>query len=81
MDTTKPEPKVNFILAFLKGFASAFDLCGQTFTNDIPDFSGGFERDGRVLRSDWERIENDLRKAMGRVVGEQSRSNKDNQNN
>ena len=66
METTKP--KFNTIASFLKGFASAFDLSGQTFMDDIPDYSGGFERDAQVLRGDWERIENDLRKAMGQAV-------------
>ena len=65
MDTTNPGPKTNLIMAFLKGFASTFDLSGKTLTDDMPDFAGGFERDARVLRGDWERIENDLRKAMG----------------
>jgi len=59
------KPASGTILSFLKGFASAFDITGQTFTDD---FSGGFERDARVLRGDWERVENDLRKAMGQVV-------------
>jgi len=68
METTNPKPQFNGIASFLKGFASAFDISGQTFMDDIPDYSGGFERDARVLRSDWERVENDLRKAMGQVV-------------
>jgi hypothetical protein len=55
-------------MAFLKGFVSTFDLSGNTLIDNMPDFSGGFERDARVLRGDWERIENDLRKAMGQVV-------------
>ena len=55
-------------MAFLKGFASAFDLSGKTVTDDMTDFSDGFERDAHVLRGDWERVENDLRKAMGQVV-------------
>lgn len=36
--------------------------------DDIPDFSGGFERDAKVLRGDWERVEADIRKAMGQVA-------------
>ena len=56
------------IASFLKGFISAFDLSGHAFMIDTPSFSGGFERDAMVLRGDWERIENDLRKAMGQVV-------------
>jgi len=65
METTRP--KSNTIASFLKGFASAFDLSGQTFTDGISN-TGGFERDAQVLRGDWERIENDLRKAMGQVA-------------
>ena len=68
MGIIKPNPQFNTIASFLKGFASAFDLSGQTLTEDIPDFSGGFERDAKVLRGDWERVENDLRKAMGQTV-------------
>jgi len=63
MASTKP--KSDAILFFLKGIASAFDITGQTL---IDDFSGGFERDARVLCNDWKRVENDLRKAMGQVV-------------
>jgi hypothetical protein len=55
------------IFAFLKGFASVFDISGQTFMDDIPDFSGGFERDARVLRGDWERVGDNLRKSMGQI--------------
>jgi len=68
METTNSKPKFNVVASFLKGFASAFDLSGQTFMDDISDYSSGFERDARVLRSDWERVENDLRKAMGQIV-------------
>jgi len=68
MENKNSNPKFNDIASFLKGFASAFDLSGQTFMDDIPDYSGGFERDARVLRGDWERVENDLRKAMGQIV-------------
>jgi len=53
--------KSEAILSFFKGFASVFDITGQTFTDD---FSGGFERDAQVLRSDWKRAENDLHKAI-----------------
>jgi len=52
---------------FLKGFASAFDITGQTML-DIPDFSKGFQRDAEALRGDWQRVENDLRKAMGQIA-------------
>ena len=54
--------------SFLKGFVSAFDISGQTIIDDTSDFSNGFERDAKVLRDDWKRVENDLRKVMGQVV-------------
>ena len=65
METASPKDKV---LCFLKGFASTFDLSGQTFMGDMIDFSAGFERDAMVLSDDWKRVENDLRKAMGQVI-------------
>jgi hypothetical protein len=40
---------------FLKGFASAFDITGQTLL-DFPDFSTGFQRDAEAIRSEWEAI-------------------------
>ena len=64
METNALKEKISYLL---KGFASIFDMSGQTFNGDIPDFSGGFERDARALRGDWERVGNDLRKAMGQV--------------
>ncbi|MDR0290423.1 MAG: hypothetical protein LBI06_05755 [Treponema sp.] len=56
--------------AFLKGFASAFDLSGSTLIGrrDIP---GGFERDRMMLGGDWMHIGNDMKKAMHRAAHEQ----------
>jgi hypothetical protein len=65
MNTTKP--KHHKISCFLRGFVSAFDLTGQTLI-DIPDFSGGFERDRQALQGDWQRIGDDMRKAMNQVA-------------
>ena len=56
------------LLAFLRGFASAFDITGKTF--EFPDFSGGFERDREALAGDWQRVGNDLRSAMSQVAHE-----------
>jgi hypothetical protein len=67
MDTTNPEKQKSGLFSFLKGFASAFDITGQTFMDDLPDFSGGFARDARVIRGDWERVGNALKKAMSQV--------------
>jgi hypothetical protein len=49
--------------AFLRGFASAFDITGQTLL-DLPDFNTGFQRDAEALRSDWRQVGNSLRAAM-----------------
>jgi hypothetical protein len=48
------EAKNRMIRAFIKGFASAFDLSGHTFV-DISDFSDGFERDRKALQGDWQK--------------------------
>jgi len=54
----------NFKLpTFLKGFASAFDITGQTLF-DFPDFNTGFQRDAEAIRGDWRRVGNDIRAAM-----------------
>ena len=66
METTKP--KQSSILAFFKGFASAFDISGRTFLNDLPDYSGGFARDRQALAGDWQRIGDDMRKVMGQTA-------------
>jgi len=55
--------------AFLKGFASTFDLSGKHLV-DLKSVPGGFERDGMMLRGDWIRIGNDIRKAMETVAHE-----------
>jgi hypothetical protein len=54
---------------FLKGFASAFDITGQTLL-DFPDFSNGFQRDAEALRGDWRRVGNDLRAVMNSLAHE-----------
>jgi hypothetical protein len=64
------KPKINVISSLLKGFSSVFNLSGQTFL-DMPDFSGGFQRDGAALRGDWQRVGDDLRKAMNQISYEQ----------
>ncbi|MDR0598640.1 MAG: hypothetical protein LBG84_00965 [Treponema sp.] len=67
METTKPKNQKNGLFSFLKGFASAFDITGQTLL-EIPDFSTGFERDRKALQGDWRRVEGDIRKAMNQVA-------------
>jgi hypothetical protein len=66
METTKPNQSK--LAAFLKGFASAFDLTGQTLMDVLPNLSDGFERDRQAIAGDWQQIGNDLRKAMGQVA-------------
>jgi hypothetical protein len=61
------KPKRHKISNSLRGFASAFDLTGQTLI-DLPDFSGGFEHDRQALQGDWQRIGDDMRKAMNQVA-------------
>jgi len=48
---------------FLKGFASAFDITGQTLLNSH-DFSTGFKRDVATIRGDWQQVGNSFRKAI-----------------
>ena len=48
---------------FLKGFASAFDITGQTLL-DTPDLNAGFQKDAEALRGDWLLIGGDIRKSM-----------------
>ena len=57
------------IPTFLKGFASAFDITGQTLL-DVPDLRTGFQRDAEALRGDWQRVGGDLRQAMHSSVYE-----------
>jgi len=57
----------NFNLpSFWQGYASSFDFTGRAFK--FPDFSGGFERDRQSLAGDWQRVGNDMRKAMDIVA-------------
>jgi hypothetical protein len=61
METTKPRRRK--LPSFLKGFASAFDLTGQTLL-DVPDPATGYQRDVQALQEDWEQVGSDLRVAM-----------------
>ena len=56
--------------AFLKGFASAFDITGQSLLK-IPDFNTGFQRDAEALRGDWIITGIDIKKAMESFADEQ----------
>ena len=67
MITMNTEHHKSSISAFLNGFISAFDISGQTLL-EIPDLSTGFERDRKALQGDWQRVENDIRKAMNQVA-------------
>jgi len=59
----------SMLSAFLKGFASAFDITGQTLIT-FPDLSKGLQRDAEALRGDWQRIGIDLRIAMDSIAHE-----------
>jgi hypothetical protein len=64
----KAKPSKNNVLrAFLKGFASAFDISGGVKT---PDLTTGWERDGAAIRGDWQRVGDDMRRAMNIVAHE-----------
>jgi hypothetical protein len=54
---------------FLQGFVSAFDITGQTLLN-IPNLNTGFQRDREALQGDWQKVGNDIRKAMDSVANE-----------
>ncbi|MDR2133817.1 MAG: hypothetical protein LBP27_01825 [Treponema sp.] len=57
--------KNNTLRAFLKGFASAFDITGGVKTHDL---TTGWERDGAAIRGDWQRVGDDMRHAMNIVT-------------
>jgi hypothetical protein len=63
-------PKNGKARAFLDGFMSAFDLSGQTFIS-IPDLDAGFQEDREAIRGDWQRIGDDMRRAMNMMSHEQ----------
>lgn len=56
--TTTQKHKFN---AFMHGFASAFNLSGGM---SLPDTTAGFERDAQALSMDWQRVGQDMQKAM-----------------
>ena len=62
MNNLNTSLKIN-VPGFFKGFASAFDITGQTLL-DVPDFRSGFQRDAEALKGDWRRVGSDLRWAM-----------------
>jgi hypothetical protein len=61
------KPKNNALRTFLKGFASAFDITGGIKT---PNLTTGWERDGAAIRGDWQRVGDDMRRAMNIVANE-----------
>jgi len=72
MNTVLPQ----HMKAFLKGFASTFDLSGRHLV-ELHGIPGGFERDGMMLRGDWDRIGNDMRKAMDTVAYEKQQEQRE----
>jgi hypothetical protein len=70
MNKKKFNKTTNFKLpTFLRGFASTFDITGQTLL-DIPDFKTGFQRDADALRGDWILVGNDIRNSMNQYAHE-----------
>jgi hypothetical protein len=53
--------------AFWTGWLSVYNP--SIMRPDLPDFDRGPERDREALASDWQRVGNDLRWAMGQVSG------------
>jgi hypothetical protein len=66
-DKTLKKGKVQ---SFLNGFMSAFDISGQTFIS-IPDLDSGFQQDREAIKGDWQRVGDDMRRAMNIVTHEQ----------
>jgi hypothetical protein len=62
-------PENGKIQSFLDGFMSAFDLSGQALIS-IPDLNAGFQKDCEALRGDWQRVGDDMRRAMNIVSHE-----------
>jgi hypothetical protein len=62
-------PKNGKVGAFLDGFMSAFDLSGQAFIS-IPDLNAGFQADREAIRGDWQRVGDDMRRAMNMMPHE-----------
>jgi len=60
----------NTIFAFVRGFASVFDLTGGTYVF-IPNFLNGQEKDKSAIREDWNRIGDDIKRSMFAVANEQ----------
>jgi hypothetical protein len=63
-------PKNGSLQTFLNGFMSAFDMSGQSLIS-IPDLDSGFQKDCEALRGDWQRVGDDMRRAMNIVSHEQ----------
>jgi hypothetical protein len=52
--------------AFWRGWFSTFrPLYGTSL--ELPDLDRGFERDREALAGDWQRVESDLKRAMGQI--------------
>ena len=56
--------------AFLDGFMSAFDISGQALIS-TPDLNAGFQQDREAIKGDWQRVGDDMRRAMNIVANEQ----------
>jgi hypothetical protein len=63
-------PENGKVKAFLDRFISAFDIRGQTFIS-VSDLASGFQKDREAIKGDWQRIGDDIRRAMNIVTHEQ----------
>jgi hypothetical protein len=59
----------NIFGAFLKGFASVFNFSGGALIS-IHDIDSGFQKDKEALAGDWQRVGDDMRRAMNMVCHE-----------
>jgi hypothetical protein len=56
--------------AFFNGFISAFDISGQALISSS-DLESGLRKDREAIKGDWQRVGDDMRRAMNIAVNEQ----------
>ena len=59
----------NTIQAFIRGFASVFDLTGGVYIF-VPNLMNGQEKDKVAIREDWNRVGDDIKRSMFVVANE-----------
>lgn len=61
--------KSNRAMAFINGWASAFDLSGNFFINSTENVPGP-QRDGEALKGDWQAVGRDIRHGIDQFTAE-----------